>query len=263
MTSYTVSIDGNSPDAALHRTVLASLPNSYRLVEGVAEVVLASASDPASVERACSSGSRAVVVDHPGLLLPDDLSAMADAADRNGCIVAPAPRYAPRLAAEGDLMGAVEIEILESTIVSGGSLRSALVEQLAMVRAVLGAAASIRVLHTSTSHYACEATMMDRSQSRVLLNGVTSPCAGEEANLHALAAERRLVVRIDAGPVARPAEICCYDDHGARTPWPVHQHSHRITLSQLHRLLTTGQSTVTYSLEDLRHDTRLATVVVP
>ena len=236
--------------------MLASLPNSYRLVEGIAEVV-ASASDPAHVERACSSGHRAVVVDQPGLLLPGDLSAIADIADRNGCILVPAALCTPP-AAEGDLLGAVDVEILESTISSGGSLRSSLVEQLALVRTVLGAAASIRVLHTSTSHYACEATMIDRSQARVLLNGVTSPTGGEEATLHALSAERRLVVRIDAGPVARPAAICCYDDGGARSPRPLHQHSHRITLAQLHRLLTTGQGTVTYSLEDLRHDVQLA-----
>jgi hypothetical protein len=43
-----------------------------------------------------------VVVDQPGLLLPADLSAIADIADRNGCILVPAARYAPRLAAEGD-----------------------------------------------------------------------------------------------------------------------------------------------------------------
>ena len=258
MTTYTVSIDTNGSDAALHRMVLAGLPNSYRRVDADAEVVLVSAPDPVELEQICSSNTSAIVIDRPGLLSSADLAGIVDVAGRLGCIVVPAPRYAPRLAVEGDLVAAASVEILESTITAGGSLRASLVEQLALVRTVLGAAASIRVLHASASHYAFEATMAEHPKSRVLLNAVASTTRTDEATLHALGAERRLVVRIDAGPVARPADVCCYDGEGARRPFPVHQHAHRLTLAQLHGRLTTGEGTPSYSLEDLRHDVQLA-----
>jgi len=258
VTTYTVSINANGSDAALHRMVLAGLPNSYRLVEGDAEVVLVSAADLADIDRRCSSDTRAVVVDQPGLLSPGELAAVADIATRHDCIVVPAPRYAPRLAISGDLLGDSVVEILESTVTSSRSLRSSLVEQLALLRPVLGAVESVRLLRVAASHYSFEAAMLDHPRSHVLLNGVASSIGSDEATLHSVSADRRVVVRIDAGPVARPAEISCYDAGGTRTPWPVHQHSHRITLVQLHGVLSTGVGDVTYSIEDLRHDVQLA-----
>ena len=258
MTSCTISIDGTGVDATLHRTVLSSIPNSYRLVDGDAEVVLVSASDPAKVERLCSDATRAIVVDQPGRLASHELAAIADAADRHSCIVVPAMRYGPRVETAGDLLGTAHVDLLESTINSHDSLRSSLVEQLALVRSLLGSVTSIRVLHSSVSRYVVEATMANGPKSHVVLNGLTSPHAVDEASLHAIGAERRLVLRIDAGPLARPAEICCYDSHGAHSPWPMHQHAHRITLARLHRLLTTRESDLTYSLRDLHHDVQLA-----
>ena len=258
MTSCTIAIDAASLDAALHRTVLASLPNSYRLVDGNAEVLLVSARDPAKVERLCSDATRAIVVDQPGRLASHELAAIADAADRHGCIVVPALRYAPRVEAAADLLGTARVDLLESTINAHDTLRSSLVEQVALVRSLLGAVASIRVLHSSASHYVVDATMANSSESQVVLNGVTSPNALDEVSVHAVGAERRLVVWIDAGPLARPAEICCFDRDGARSSWPLHQHPHRITLARLHRLLTTRESDLTYSLQDLHHDVRLA-----
>ena len=100
--------------------------------------------------------------------------------------------------------------------------------------------------------------MVDHPRSHVVLNGLASANGVEEASLHAICADRRLAVRIDAGPFARPADIMLFDARGARSPWPLHQHAHRVTLARLHRLLTTGEGSVTYSLEDLRHDLRLA-----
>jgi hypothetical protein len=257
VTTYTVSIDNDGSDAALHRMVLAGLPNSYRLVEQDAEVVLVSAPDPAAVARRCSSNTRAVVIDQPGLLSPGGLAAIGHTLDRHECIVVPALRYAPRLAAAGDLLGDCRVDILQSTVTSGRSLRSSLVEQLALLRTALGAVASIRALSIHESHYVFAATMLDHPQASVLLNGMKSSIGTDEATLHCLSAQQRVVVRIDAGPVARPAEICCYDASGTRTPWPVHQHAHRLTLAQLHRVLTTGEGNVLYSFEHLRHDVQL------
>jgi hypothetical protein len=260
VTTYTVSIDGDGSDAALHRMVLAGLPNSYRLVEQDAEVILVSAPVPAEFERRCSSNTRAVVIDQPGGLSPGDLAVIGDTADRHGFIVVPAPRYAPRLAAVGDVFGDRRVEILESTVTSGRHLRSSLVEQLAMLRVAMGAVASIRDLCVAESSYVFAATMLDHPRTSVLLNGVASSIGNDEATLHSLSADRRVVVRIDARPMARPAEISVHDANGTRMPNPVHQHAHRLTLVQLHEELMTGEGSVPYSFEDLRHDAQLVDV---
>ena len=100
--------------------------------------------------------------------------------------------------------------------------------------------------------------MADHPKSHVLLNGLSMPNAVDEARLQAIGPERHLEVRIDAGPLARPAEIHCYYKDGGNSPWPLHQHAHRLTLARLHRLLTTGEGDLSYSLNDLRHDLQLA-----
>jgi hypothetical protein len=261
VTSCTASIDTSGPNSVLHLTMLAGLPNSYRLVAGAAEVAFVSASDPARAERAAAGRARAVVVDEPGLLALEELAVIESVAEENDCVVVPAPRYGPRLAAATEPLDRADVDLLESTITSRSSFRSSLVEQLALVRQVFGAVASIRVLHSSASHYTLEASMADHPRSHVVLNGLASNDDVEEISLHAIGADRRLVVRIDAGPFARPADITLFDVHGGRSPWPLHQHAHRITLARLHRLLTTGEGSVTYSSEDLRHDLHLADVL--
>jgi hypothetical protein len=243
--------------------VLAGLPNSYRLVGGAAEVAVVSGSEPARAERAAASGARAVVLDQPGRLTFEELVAVESVAQQNDCIVVPAPRYGPRLAAASGLLEGADVDLLECTITSRESLRASLVEQLAMVRQVLGSVASVRSLHSSMSHYSLEAAMLGYPRSHVILNGLVSADGVEEASLHAIGADRRLVVRIDAGPFARPADIMLFDVHGAHSPWPLHQHAHRITLARLHRLLTADEGSVTYSLDDLRHDLRLADALPP
>lgn len=258
MTACTISIDSTGPDATLYRTVLASLRNSYRVVDAEAEVVLVSSTDPANVERACGGETRAVVIDQPGRLSGHDLAAIAGAADRHGCTVVPAMRYGPRASAAADLLGTAQVDLLDSTINSGDTLRSSLVEQLALLRAVLAPVESVRVLHASASHYVLEATMADHPQSHVLLNGVASTRGVDEMSLQAIGPERHVSVRIDAGPLARPAEIHCYYRDGGISPWPLHQHAHRLTLAQVHRLLTTGEGDLSYSLNDLRDDLHLA-----
>jgi hypothetical protein len=237
---------------------LASLPNSYRIVDADAEVVLVSATDPARIEQVCSGGTRAVVIDRPGRLSGSELAAIAAAADRHDCIVVPAVLYGARAVAAADLLGTAYVDLLESTVISPEGLRSSLVEQLAVLRTVLGSVAAVRVLHASVSHYVLEATMADRPKSHVLLNGLSLPTVVDEVTLQAIGPERHVKMRIDADPLARPAEIHCYHRDGGTSPWPLHQHAHRLTLARLHRLLTTREGDLNYSLNDLRHDLQLA-----
>jgi|GEM_PF-2100522 len=258
MTACTISIDATDARSTVYRTVLASLPNSYRIVDAGAEVVLLSAADPTQIEQLLSDETRAVVIDRPGRLSTKELATIAAAADRHDSIVVPAVLYGPRADASADLLGSADVDLLECTIVSSEMLRSSLVEQLALLRAVLGSIASVRTLHASLSHYVLEAMMADYPKSHVLLNGVCLPDAVDEVTLHAVGPERRLKIRIDADPLARPAEIHCFQRDGETSPWPLHQHAHRLTLTRLYRLLTSRDGDLSYALNDLRHDLHLA-----
>jgi hypothetical protein len=258
VTTLAASIDASVSDSVLYRALFAGLPNRYRLVEGKADVVVASATDPAAAERAVADGVRAIVLDQPGRLSIDQLFALEAAADQHDCILVPALRYSPRLASGPDLLGGAEVDLLESSITSPDPSRSSLVEQLALVRQVLASVATLRVLHSSASHYVVEATVAGHLRSRVVLNGFRSTNGDEDVSLHAIGIDRHVVVRIDACPLARPADISVFDGDGRWSPWPVHQHAQRITLAGLHRLLTTGEGSITYTLEHLRGDLLLA-----
>jgi hypothetical protein len=166
--------------------------------------------------------------------------------------------YGPRADAAAGLLGTARVDLLDSTIISRDTLRSSLVEQLALLRRVLGSVEFVRILHASASHYVVAATMADHPKSHVLLNGLSMPNGVDEVRLQAIGPERHLDMRIDTGPLARPAEIFCYHSDGGNSPWPLHQHAHRLTLARLHRLLTTGEGDLSYSLNDLRHDLQLA-----
>jgi hypothetical protein len=258
MTSLTASIAAAGPASTVYRTVLAGLPNRYRLVEGAAEVMLVSGTAPGGAEQAIGGGVRGVVVDQPGRLSLEELMALEAVAHQHDCLVVPAPRYSPRLAIAPDLFDGAGVDLMESTITSRDAPRSSLVEQLAMVRQMLAPVATLRVLQSSTSHYVVEASVSGRPRTQVVLNGFVSSNGVEEASLHAIGIDRHLAVRIDAAPLGRPADISLADVSGRRSPWPVHQHAHRITLQGLHRLLTTGEGRMTYSPEDLREDLSLA-----
>jgi hypothetical protein len=258
VTIIRASIDASGPVSILYRTLLASLPNSYRVVDAGADVALVEGADFATVERAVTGGARAVVVDQPGGLSLEEAMVVGALADHDDCLVVPAPRYAPRFVAAADLVDAENIDLVESTITAPHASRLELVEQLALVRQVLGQIATVRVLHASASHYVAEATMVDRPRSHVILNGMASADDVEEVTVRAIGVDQHLSVRTDAGPLARPAEISVLDGRGGHSPWPLHQHGHRITLGLLHRQLTTGEAHMTYLLEHLLEDAALA-----
>ena len=153
------------------------------------------------------------------------------------------------------------VDLLECTVTGRDEFRSLLVEQLALVRTVLGAIAAIRVLHCSATHYTVDATLADGQTAHVILNGLASPAGIDEVSLHAVGAEQRLAVRIDASRSrARPASTPSIAN-GQHAPWPVHQHAHRITLTSLHRILTAGGGDLPYGPQELGHDVQCASVL--
>ena len=259
MTQLTARIDASGAEARMFRTVLASLPNSYRLTDGTADVVLTSGTEAETVAAACSNETRAVVVDLPGHLTPEAVTEITVAAATHDCVVIAATRFAPRLIDTPGLTRSTA-SLITSTISTQHDVASMFVEQLAMLRVVAGSVASIRVLHRSRSHHLVRATMANDASIRVVLDQVNSPVGAEEATVHVISAAEHLDVHIDARPSARPADITLFSDVGGRSPWPVHQHAHRITLSRLHAHLA-NYGELAYSLDDLRHDVQLASAL--
>ncbi|HEY0519006.1 MAG TPA: hypothetical protein VGC84_05890, partial [Ilumatobacteraceae bacterium] len=262
MTTYTVSIDEPGVDAVVHRMVLASLPNSYRLVDGAADVAVVSAHDPEAVARAIALAPKAVVVDRPGRLSEVEVVAMQDLARRHDCLLVPSPRYAPRTGAVHELIDADEIGLTESTITSSEPHRSSFAEQLAVVRNVLGAVSSARMLDRSPSHFIVQVSIAER-RSHILLNGFVTVNAIEQVSLRAVGVERRLSIEIDGGPLARPARIRVHDAAGDHGPWPRYEHALRLTLAKVHDALTNsrGAAGLRYTWTDLQHDVGLADLV--
>jgi hypothetical protein len=260
VTRLTARVDADGADAALLRTVLASIPNHYQLTDGPPDVVVMSSDDESQIADACRDAVKAVVLDRPGRLPPHTLKAIAETAGQHGCLLAPAARFAPTLPAAPELFDCSSVDLLECTISSHGGLSSSLVEQLALVRALLGEVKSIHLLQRTTTHYVVDATIADHPRTHALLNGLTSPLSAEEATIRAVGPQAHLALRLNGG-CARPAEITRYDGVGARSPWPSHQHAHRATLTRLHTVLTTGVGELPYPFEALSHDARLAGAV--
>ncbi len=204
MTRLTARIDAVGADAALLRTVLASIPNRYQPADGPPDVVVMCCDDESRIADACGEAVRAVVLDRPGRLSAQTLTAIAEIAAQHGCVLAPAARFAPALAAAPELLDCAGVDLFECSISTHGGFSSSLVEQLALVRALLGDVASIQQLHRTTTHYVIDATIADHPGTHVLLNGLTSPLGAEEATIHAVGPQVHLALLINGGPSARP-----------------------------------------------------------
>ena len=239
MTRLTARIDADGADAALLRTVFASIPNHYQLTDGPPDVVVMCSDDESQIADACREAVKAVVLDRPGRLSAKTLKAIAEIAGQHGCLLAPAARFAPALPAAPELLDCAGVDLFECTISSHGGFSSSLVEQLALVRALLGDVKSIQLLHRTTTHYVIDATIADHPGTHVLLNGLTSPLGAEEATIHAVGPQAHLALRLNGGS-ARPARspattVSEHGRHGRHTNTPTEPRSHDCTLSDHRR----------------------------
>jgi hypothetical protein len=221
---FTVSCRDSSSAERSHRATLASLPGHFRVVsDGPADAAYASFQNPLA-------GVRAVVFD-----------AAEQAQMKPAVFAIPAWSYLPRLEADACFVEACTRPyglITCVTAVAEGDeryLRSALLEQLAILRRFGSADPSISVFQRDAKGYLA---VVKIGQAMASLIGRVSPLAQDELQLQAVGANYRFDIAMDAVTLARPAIIRLFGAEGAREAMPVHQSSHRLTWLKVHALLS-------------------------
>jgi hypothetical protein len=231
MMRYTVRLNGRPDTARAHRVALASLPEHFEIVEGSpADAILLSSA-------AVADGARVAVAADP-LFAPEI-----------GTVLIPAMRFAPRIFAEPTAAFArsTTFAVYDSVILLAHAgvdeVRTALLEQIAAVRAISGQALHLTKLARTDSGYLADAALL-QSNAAVALTGVATSSPGPALTLLAVSDERRLEIEIDDDRTARPTRVQVFDAEGVRQAPLIHQNSGRLTWLAAHAVLSGGTQDV-------------------
>ena len=246
--------------------MLASVPGRFLLAgTGPAEVVVVSGDRPdwpAAVAAAVRDGATGVLLAQPGLADPEEVRRLS-AAVAGHAAVAVDTRYANDRtwqSALGDVGGdAGTASILDCVVSvqgegSAGALAGALLDQLAVVRPLLGPLDELRPVYRRGRGYVLVA---QTPGPRVTLTGISSAVGGGALALDVVAPAYRWQVRFHDAALARPTEVTRYDETGAHTRALVYESGRRATWLRLHEALR-GHGEVGYRLDDLADDLALA-----
>jgi hypothetical protein len=242
---FVVKIAGGGPEAGRHRSALASLPRHFRLVEtGDADAVLATDELREGIENA-----RVVVHPHPGDISRGPASAP---------VIVPALRFAPRLFAEplvkraGSSSYALIDSVICAEIGTRSAVRSALLEQMAALRALIGRPIRLTAFASAGDGYlALGAT--ERRGDIITLTGVPAPLGRAELAVRAICQASRLEATISAETIARPSRIQLFGPNGVTQGPLIHQSSDRLTWLAVHEYLARAK-TPPYGEPELRAD---------
>jgi hypothetical protein len=251
--------------AALHRAVLASLPRRFLITKKWAGE---------SVDIVVVSGQEASWMDRVGLAVDAGakgiLLAAATAADpaqvrslvTGSLIVAVDTRFAADpswAAAVSDIaVDARCASLIDSVVTVEDATERAffagLVEQLALVRSLLGSFDHIRCIHRTARQHA----LVGHSGGAVVtLTAVASQTPGSTLRMDVVSAARRWQAHFEDTAIARPTEITLYDGNGALSRPLLYASGRRTAWMQLHAAITEHAS-FPYSLEDLTTDLEIA-----
>jgi hypothetical protein len=274
MTGRVLTVSADSGDAGasrLHQTVLASLPGYFRpaAAPGV-EVQLVSGDQagwPELARSAASSGARAIMLTGTRALTADAVRRLSQQVAAAGVLVAVDTAYAsdrswsealPLLAAD-----AKEAAILDSVITvprpdletsGAGQLCSALVEQLATVRPLLGDLVGLEAAHVSGRNYVLAGVVKGIA---VTLAGVISGTGEASLDLDLVGTRRRWQARFGADTLARPTLISLNDSSGRHTRPVVFESAHRAGWLNLHHAIC-HEAPLRYVADQLASDLALA-----
>jgi hypothetical protein len=250
---------GDSATAAAQRVVLASVPGRFVVTgTGPADVTVVSGRDPRwpdTVARAVDAGARGVLVAAPGLAAPDEVRDLARAV-AGRAVVAVDTAYATdrtwTSAAADVATDAATAAIVDSvvTVPDGDVAVDAFLDQLAVVRPLLGRVGDLRLVHRTDRAYVVTAP-------RITLAGVTSAAGRAGLALDVVSVARRWQIRWDGTDLAGPTGVTVHDATGTRTRPLVYESGRRVTWHRLHRAIT-GDGTVAYPLDVLADDLRVA-----
>ena len=258
----TVALDvTDSAVVALHRAVLASLPQRF-LVTGkrvgeCADIVVVSAQESFwldRVGRAVDAGTKGILLATPTAADPVQVRTLAT----EGLLIAVDIRFAPdpcwavavsdiavdaRCASLIDCVMTVE-DATESSLFAG------LVEQVALVRSLLGSFDHLGCIHRTARQHAL---VGHSGGAAVNLTAVASQTLGSTLRLDVVSVARHWQAHFDDTALARPTEIILYDGNGALSRPLLYASGRRSTWMQLHAAIT-QQASIPYSLEDLATD---------
>ena len=262
----TVALDvTDSAVVALHRAVLASLPQRF-LVTGkrvgeCADIVVVSAQEPFwldRVRRAVDAGTKGILLATPTAADPAQVRTLAT----GGLVVAVDMRFAPDPSWAGAvseiIVDARNASLIDSVVTvedaTESSLFAGLVEQVALVRSLLGSFDHLGCIHRTARQHAL---VGHSGGAAVSLTAVASQTLGSTLRMDVVSVARRWQARFNNTALARPTEIVLYDGNGALSRPLVYTSGRRSTWMQLHAAIT-QQASIPYSLEDLATDLEIA-----
>ena len=243
----TVALDATDlAVAALHRAVLASLPQRFlvtrKRVGECTDIVVVSGQEPSWMDRiglALDAGAKGILLATPTAVDPAQVRTLATgglvvAVDRT---VDSDPSWA---AAVSDIAVDVRSASLIDSVVTvedatESSLFAGLVEQVALVRSLLGSFVHLGCIHRTTRQHAL---VGHSGGTAVSLTAIASETPGSTLRMDVVSAARRWQAHFDDTALARPTEITLYDGNGALSHPLLYASGRRSTWMQLHAAIT-------------------------
>jgi hypothetical protein len=257
----TVALDeGAAGLLSAHRTVLASLPNRWRITDGNADVTViygGSADWPSRAEAALASGARGMLVTRPDWTDPTTVAALAAAATaadvpitvESAYLADPSwKRALPALresAAESSLIDS--LRIVSTPSAARGERPDILahcLEQVAVLRTVAGTLTAVAFMQQAPGHYALHGQVGGSVFNAV---GIRGGAGANRLTLDLIGLKRTWRVTFDSGAIARPTVVEMVDASGVYTS-PANYHTgKRGTWLELHAAITKS-APVSYGL---------------
>jgi hypothetical protein len=246
--------------------VLATLPDRFRPADtpGSADVIVVAgqhATWPDTVREAVAAGAPAVVLTAPAVVDPEVVRSLAGFVRGRALVAVDRAFAADRtwLGARAELTADAATATLVDSVLTvpedGGSVLTAgLLEQLSVVRPLLGALPAPRLLHRGPGHYA---VLARAAGPRVTLAGVRSAAGAATLTVDVVGLQRRWGVRFDDTAPGAPTAVAVHDGNGSSVRHPRYETGRRAGWEMLHTAIL-GGGEVAYSLDDLAADLDLA-----
>jgi hypothetical protein len=272
----TVALDEDAEEvAAIHRTILASLPDRWRITRGEADaaVVFGGRPDwPSRAETALAAGARGLLVTCPTWTDPTRVTALAVTGESVGARIAVETSYladvawkavVPLLrahAAEAVLIDSVRIASPGAVAMeSGQGLVAQCVEQLAVLTTVVGSLPAVAFMQSSRGHYALRAESSDRIVNAVGVHGGRP--GADRLNLEVIGVARSWRISFDSSAIARPTIVEMTDSSGVRALPANYEGGRRCAWLELYDAIIDA-APISYDLRLLGECLRLAAPMV-
>lgn len=219
-------------------TVLASLPLSYAPgggAEGSVAIVSGSADWPTTAIGALDAGAVAVIVVHPepadveALRARSALVALDTRWATNPVVASASTAFRTALPHGSRIEGRVYVPV-------GSPVETAMLDQLALFRVLVGPVTDLRVLTSSSNGYEAEGRAAGHP---VDLSLVCTDADRESASVRLLTTDGSVQLAIPSGLTAQPARLTVTGPDGAHLTPTRYESGHRATWRRVRHLLAT------------------------